>query len=84
MWPGLPGKTLFPVDWSADQIMNAISEVATNPQLLWTQQGGVLGTLFTRAGDAARFFVVGAFDGVMIKVVLEPAGEGIITGFPFP
>lgn len=32
----------------------------------------------------ARFRVYGERDGVCIRVVVEPAGEGIITGFPDP
>ena len=40
--------------------------------------------LFTKAGDPARFVVIGQREGVAIKVVLEPAGEGIITAHPLP
>jgi hypothetical protein len=35
-------------------------------------------------GDPVRIRLYGIRDGVQIKVVFEPAGEGIITAFPFP
>ena len=40
------------------------------------------GGLFTKAGKPARFAVEGVRDGVNIKVIVEPTGEGIITAFP--
>jgi hypothetical protein len=62
--------------------MHNVSDIATDPQLRWVQQTGQAGSLFTRAGAAARFFVIGVRDGITIKVIIEPAGEGIITAFP--
>lgn len=82
MWPGAPGKTAFPQGWSAEKIMHNVSDIATDPALTWVQQTGNAGSLFTKAGAPARFFVTGAREGVGIKVILEPAGEGIITAFP--
>ncbi|HYC85249.1 MAG TPA: RHS repeat-associated core domain-containing protein, partial [Chryseosolibacter sp.] len=74
------GKSKFPITWSAEKIMNAISEVATSGT--WVQQSGQVGTFFTKAGKPARFYVMGSYEGVSIKVIVEPAGEGIITAFP--
>jgi hypothetical protein len=82
LWPGALGKTPFPQGWSGEQIMHSVSDIATDPALTWVQQTGQAGSLFTRAGDPARFFVIGERAGVQIKVILEPAGEGIITAFP--
>jgi hypothetical protein len=82
MSPGQPGNTLFPKDWSADQIMQNVSDVATDPLLEWVQQTGKLGAEFTRNGDPVRFFVDGIRGGVPMRVIVEPGGEGIITGFP--
>lgn len=82
MPPGEPGNTLFPKDWSADQIMHNVSDVATDPSLEWVQQTGKLGAQFTKNGDPVRFFVDGIRGGVPIRVIVEPGGEGIITGFP--
>jgi hypothetical protein len=80
----LPGGTgsLFPGDWSSDEIMNAISDIATDPQYDWQQTSGIPGSLYTRAGGASRFAVDGTYNGLTIRVVIEPAGEGIITGYP--
>jgi RHS repeat-associated protein len=82
MWPGAPGKTPFPQSWSADQIMHNVSDIATDPALQWVQQTGKAGSLFTKSGAPARFFVDGVRDGVEMRAILEPAGEGIITAFP--
>ncbi|MBV8528825.1 MAG: hypothetical protein JOZ75_10950 [Candidatus Dormibacteraeota bacterium] len=32
LWPGMPGKSPFPADWSSDKIMNAASDIATGPE----------------------------------------------------
>ena len=82
LWPGAPGKTPFPPTWSAEQIMHSVSDVATDPTLGSVQQTGRAGSLFTKAGEPARFSVTGVRGGVTIKVIVEPAGEGIITGHP--
>jgi len=83
MWPGAAGKTAFPRGWSADKIMHHVSDIATDPGLQWVQQTGKAGSLFTKSGAPARFAVTGVREGVQIKVIVEPAGEGIITAFPF-
>ncbi len=82
MWPGAAGKTAFPQGWTAEQIMHHVSDIATDPALQWVQQTGKAGSLFTKAGAPARFYVIGVRDGVGVKVIVEPAGEGIITAFP--
>ena len=84
LWPGLPGKTPFPSGWNGNKVMHYVSSIATDPGLPWIQQTGKAGSLYTKAGDPARFIVVGEREGVKIKVVLEPAGEGVITAHPLP
>ncbi len=84
MPPGEPGNSLFPGDWSAAKIMNGVSEVATDPANEWIQQTGQAGAEFTRAGDPVRFAANGIYDGLKMRVIVEPGGEGIITGFPVP
>lgn len=81
MWPGNPGKTVFPKGWSADKIMHEISDIATDPKLKWVPQTGN-GGLFTNKGMPAKFHVIGIRDGVKIQVILEPAGRGIVTAYP--
>jgi hypothetical protein len=80
LFPGAPGKTAFPQGWSGDQVMHHISDIATDPALKWVPQTGS-GGWFTKAGNPARFSVEGVRDRTNIKVILEPAGEGIITAF---
>ena len=82
LWPGTPDHTPFPKDWSADKIMHHVSDVATDPKLKWMQQTGVAGSEFTKSGKPVRFVVIGEREGIRMKVILEPRGEGIITGFP--
>ncbi|OCG65047.1 RHS repeat-associated core domain-containing protein [Gilliamella sp. Fer4-1] len=35
MYPGNPGKTTFPKDWSADKIVHEIGDIATAPNTQW-------------------------------------------------
>jgi hypothetical protein len=84
MAPGEAGNTLFPSDWTAAQIMQNTSDIATDPTLPWIQQTGRLGAELTRAGDPVRYIVSGVRGGVKMSVIVEPGGEGIITAFPEP
>jgi len=76
------GKTKFPMRWNKDKIMNAVSEVATNPNSKWIQQTGKPGSLFTKAGDPVKWKVEGIFEGVRMRVIVQ--GNDIITAFPIP
>ena len=82
MWPGLPGKTPFPESWSAPKILHGVSDIVTDPAVPWVNQTGKQGAFFTAAGNPARWKAVVVWDGVKIKVIYEPAGEGIITAHP--
>lgn len=75
-------KSKFPVHWGEKKILDAVSNVATDPSLKWVQQTGTQGSLYTKKGVPSRFKVEGYIDGVKIRVIVEPAGEGIITAFP--
>ena len=55
LWPGKPDKTPFPQSWSRDRIMHEVSDIATDPVQIWVQQTGRPGSLYTRAGEPARF-----------------------------
>lgn len=68
LWPGLPGKTPFPKDWSADRVMHEISDVATDPSSIF------------RTGRGGSTIVTGTRDGVDIRVILRDGN--IITGHP--
>ncbi|MCU1489438.1 MAG: type secretion protein Rhs, partial [Acidimicrobiaceae bacterium] len=69
LWPGLAGKTPFPQDWSAGQIMNDISDVATDPASSRVVQGG-------------RTIVTGTRDGVDIQVIINNRTDEIVSGYP--
>jgi hypothetical protein len=81
-WPGAPDKTPFPQGWSDDEIMHAVSDVATDPTLTPRNLTGPAGSLKTNAGNPARQEVFGMRNGVCIRVVTEPLGKGIITAHP--
>jgi hypothetical protein len=66
--PGKPDKTLFPTSWSADDVMTAISEVATNPGSKVVAEQGM------------RTVLHGRVNGILIKVVTD--WRDIITGYP--
>ena len=79
-FPGNPGKTVFPKPWSKEKIMHEISDIATDPNLQWipsTRNGQLL-----LKGKPEIFIVEGVRDCVEIRVIVEPAGNGIVTGFP--
>ncbi|PPF61636.1 hypothetical protein C5C18_14995 [Rathayibacter tritici] len=81
-WPGLSGKTPFPEEWSDEKIMHEISDVATDPTLKWNLQSLPPGIDPSSELYRPRFNVTGERDGVRIKVVVAPSGEGIITAHP--
>ncbi len=66
---GKPGKSEFPQGWSDDQIMHAISDIATDP------------SAFRKAGRGGRTIAEGMRDGINIRVIQEPNGD-IVSGFP--
>lgn len=68
LWPGLPGKTPFPKEWSADRVMHEISDVATDPSSIF------------RPGRGGSTIATGTRDGVDIRVILRDGD--IITGYP--
>jgi hypothetical protein len=59
--------------------MHEVSDIATDPAQTWVQQTGKAGSLYTKSGQPTRFVRIGERGGVRIKVVIEPAGEGIIS-----
>jgi filamentous hemagglutinin len=63
-WPGGPGKSVFPENWSASKIMDTVSDIATDPSISETVQAG------------GRIVKNGSRDGIDIRVVIEPASKG--------
>jgi hypothetical protein len=87
------GKTLFPTEWSDDKIFEAVQSVASDSLSKWTRGedefSGEPDTLFNPWHEMpdvdfaipARFRVDGIFDGVKLRVITEPYGEGIISAY---
>lgn len=81
MWPGMPGKTVFPHAWGQDKILHEVSDIATSPSTTWYAQTGS-GGLYTKSGLPARWAAFEIRDGVRIRVIYEPASGRVITAFP--
>ena len=78
----LLSKTPFPQHWSDDDIMEYASDIATDPSAPWT--GGPKKSWYNKNGKPGRYSAFGVRDSVCVKVVVEPAREGIITAHPAP
>jgi Bacterial EndoU nuclease len=74
--PGKSGKTVFPPEWSAEKVMTSISDIVTNPGVPWE-----VNKINPKSG-LQRYSAVGEVDGVKIRVIVEPLGEGIVTAWP--
>ncbi|WP_165496980.1 DUF637 domain-containing protein [Phytopseudomonas dryadis] len=81
MWPGQPGKTVFPQSWSADKIVHEVGDIATSPSTKWYAQTGT-GGIYTGKGDPAKWVAYEVRDGVRMRVVYQPATGKVITAFP--
>lgn len=66
---GVPGKTEFPMDWSDEDILEAIKEVAGT------------GIIDRPARRPKEYVIVGEVNGVTIETVVKPNGE-IRTAYP--
>ncbi|CNE28938.1 Cell wall-associated polypeptide CWBP200 [Mycobacterium tuberculosis] len=85
-YPGLPGKDPFPKEWSHDDILDAVVEVATSPGSTRVWKTGSARhaerTLRTRRGDPAVQAITGVVRGVTIEVRYEPLTGRVLTAFP--
>ena len=85
----------FPDTWTDEQVISAIEDIANNPNSTWKQSTGpgagnapitvgapdVNAPSMTNKGTPVRFMVKGRTHGLNITVIVEPHGEGIITGY---
>ncbi|WP_162141627.1 EndoU domain-containing protein, partial [Rathayibacter toxicus] len=76
------GKTPFPSNWSEEKIKKNILDIANDPTLEWEPEDPNIFGMFNENGGPARVTVIGERDGVAVKVVIEPMGEGVITAYP--
>ena len=85
-------KTPFPREWNDDLIIDVVSDITRDPLTIWTQQTGpgqgsqVHGLPdnppTTNAGAPVRYRADVVRDGITIRVIAEPGGEGIVSAFP--
>ena len=52
LWPGAPGKSVFPQDWSPSKIMNDVSDIATDPSIPSTVQSNGRIVAITRSSKS--------------------------------
>lgn len=85
----------FPDTWTDEQVISAIEDIANNPTSTWKQSTGlgagnapitvgapdVNALSMTNKGTPVRFMVKGRNHGLNITVIVEPHGEGTITGY---
>jgi len=69
VWPGQPGKSSFPRDWTADDVIAASLAVADDP------------TATRELREGGRVKVTGHHRGVTLRVILGADGA-IVTGYP--
>ncbi|QOD11223.1 EndoU domain-containing protein [Rathayibacter toxicus] len=82
LWPGKPGKTPFPSNWTEERIKKNILDIANDRTLEWEPQDSNIFGMFKENGQPARFIIDSERDGVLIRVVIEPMGDGIVTAYP--
>jgi len=84
-WPGLSGtnKTPFPRRWSVADVKRYVTDIVTDPSS-HVFGGGAGGGPLTHAGNPARYRIYGTRDGVQLRIIWEPRGEGVISAFPDP
>jgi hypothetical protein len=61
--------------------MHEVSDIATDPSPSWAYPNGQIKEL-TNRGVPILATVTGEREGVLIKVVIEPATDRIITAYP--
>ncbi|WP_161482850.1 EndoU domain-containing protein [Herbidospora solisilvae] len=85
-YPGLPGKTVFPKEWSNDDILDAVADVATSPKSSRVWKTGSPNyadkTHKTCKGEPAVQAITGEVRGVTIEVRYQPLDDKILTAFP--
>lgn len=81
MYPGQPGKSIFPQNWTENQILHNVGDVVTSPTTRWYAQTGTGGSM-TKGGDPAKWVAWEMRDGVSMRVVFQPATGRTLTAFP--
>jgi hypothetical protein len=69
----------FPDSWDKDKIERYVTDIATDPQILWQQITGEDECILWRPH---KFIADGIREGRKIRVFLEPDDRGILTAYP--
>ena len=77
LWPGRQGKSAFPKTWSTKKIIENVKDIVSDLNIRPIWRRGAPGSLVTRTGIPSRYYLEGIRDGVRIRVIVEPAGEGV-------
>jgi len=67
---GIPCKSEFPQDWTAEKIITTTKQIAANDNLSWERQ---------RNG---YYVAEQTIDGLDVRVVLDREKDGVITAYP--
>jgi hypothetical protein len=70
------GALTTPLGWTDEKIIRIIETIANDPA---SYPGGKLPV---PRKATSIFSAVGTVEGVTIRVVVQPAGKGIVTGYP--
>lgn len=68
---GKPGKSEFPQGWNDEKILDALSDIATDPKVQWSKpdkRGYITGTK--------------TIDGIDVTVVYDTSTKRIVSGCP--
>ena len=86
LYPGAPGKTPFPANWTEKDIIGHIEDILTSPSTQWYAQtgpGGAAATAMrTSNGNPANWISWETRGGVLFRVVYQPAANRLVTAFP--
>jgi RHS repeat-associated protein len=74
LFPGLPGKTVFPKSWNEEKIMTTITKIANDP---------TVPKELTKGTNPERYVMIAEREDILIKVIVQPSGKEIITAYPF-
>ncbi len=71
LWPGNPGKTPFPKDWTEGKIIGTAGEIFADPKTVW------------RLSDDRRAWLAEVpRQGVEVRVVIDSARRRVVSAYP--
>ena len=71
LWPGNPGKTPFPPDWSEGKIIDTAGEIFADPKTVWRL-----------SDDRKAWLAEVTRQGVDVRVVIDSARQRVVSAYP--